>query len=80
MVSGITDPCYGCTEDPGGRESQGWLTGGGDAEVVRRSQPGEGYSWQGALTGPRSGGWNGSCLLFLEHRGEERKPAEAGTS
>ena len=62
MVNGIIDSCtahYGCTKHGAdrGRVGQGWLPGGGDAEVMRRNQPGEGYyAWQGALTDPRSGG------------------------
>lgn len=59
--------------------SQGWLPGGGDAAVVRRNKPGEGCSWQGALTGQRSGGqkWKQFAVPGTQ-RGEEEAGAEGG--
>lgn len=40
-----------------GAWGQGWLPGGGEAAVVRRTRPGKDCSWQGTLSGQRSGGW-----------------------
>lgn len=65
----------------GNRVSQRGLPGGGDATVVRRNKPGEGSSWQGALTGQRSGGqkWK-PCAVTGTQRGEEEAGAEGWAS
>lgn len=78
MVSRITDPCnrhYGCTKSGAGRvqEGQGWPPGGGGAEVVRKSQPSKGHSWQRALTGQRQEVGSRSCALLLRCGGEEKR-------